>query len=72
MNNLLSLEVTNRKNPVFILSTHSPILMCLPEAKLLRMTEDTIEQTTPEETSHFQMTKYILNNKEKFFRSLRG
>lgn len=56
----------------FILSTHSPILMCLPEAKPLRMTEDSIEQTTPEETSHFQMTKYILNNKEKFFRSLRG
>lgn len=50
----------------FILSTHSPILMLIPTAKLLYMDENSISETTAEQTSHFKLTKQILNNSEEF------
>ena len=50
----------------FILSTHSPILMLIPNAKLLYMNENSILETTAEQTSHFKLTKQILNNSEEF------
>lgn len=54
----------------FILSTHNPMLMCIPGCKLLEMTEKSIHETTPEHTSHYELTKYFLNNKEKVLRNL--
>lgn len=50
----------------FILSTHSPILMLIPTAKLLFMDENSISEITAEQTSHFKLTKQILNNSDEF------
>lgn len=54
----------------FILSTHNPMLMCIPHCKLLEMTKDSIKETVPEQTGHYILTKYFLNNKEAVLRNL--
>lgn len=54
----------------FIISTHNPMLMSIPGAKLLYMTTDEIKRVAPEETPHFQLTKYFLNNPEGFVNKL--
>lgn len=52
----------------FILSTHSPILMLIPSAKLLYLDENSISKIDAEQTPHFKLTKQILNNSEEFLK----
>ncbi len=54
----------------FILSTHNPMLMCIPNCKLLEMTESELKETIPERTSHYEITRSFLNKKEKFLADL--
>lgn len=53
----------------FIIATHSPILMTLPNSQLYEF-GDTIEETSFEETEHFTIMKQFLNNPEAFTRFL--
>ena len=66
----LILEKQKRYNAQFIISTHSPILMCTPNSKLLELTDDKIQEVNVEDTTHYQLTKYILNNKKGFLEKL--
>lgn len=50
----------------FIISTHSPILMLTPNAKLYEITDCSLQVTSPKQTAHFSVTKRILNNPEEF------
>lgn len=52
----------------FIISTHSPILMLLQNSTLINMTESQITTKSACETSHFLLTKQILNNHEEFIK----
>ena len=54
----------------FIVATHSPILMTFPGATILNLDTDTIHETTLEETSHFQLTRGILDFPEKYWQHL--
>ncbi len=56
---------------VFI-ATHSPILMTYPGARLLAMTEGRIAETRLEDTSHYRITRGILEHPERYWRHLRG
>jgi len=56
---------------VFI-ATHSPILMTFPGATLLEIREDEIVETRLEETSHYQVTRGILDHPERYWKHLRG
>jgi predicted ATPase len=56
---------------VFI-ATHSPILMTFPGATLLEIREDEIVETRLEETSHYQVTRGILDHPERYWKYLRG
>ena len=49
----------------FIISTHSPILMAFPGAKILELTERGITPTCYQDTEHYQVTKRFLDNPEK-------
>ena len=49
----------------FIISTHSPILMAFPGAKILELTERGIKPTCYQDTEHYQVTKRFLDNPEK-------
>ncbi|GGE70058.1 AAA family ATPase [Priestia taiwanensis] len=54
----------------FIIATHSPILMAYPEATLYNLTENGIEETTLEETSHFSLMKQFVNDKDRLLHHL--
>jgi len=53
----------------FIIATHSPILMTLPNATIYQFSE-TIQKVNYEETEHFTILKNFLNNPEAFLRHL--
>lgn len=53
----------------FIIATHSPILMTLPNATIFQFS-DTIQQVKYDETEHFTIMKNFLNNPEAFLRYL--
>jgi predicted ATPase len=51
----------------FILATHSPILMGIPNAQILQIADGKIEPIELEDTDHFKITKTFLNNRRAFF-----
>lgn len=53
----------------FIIATHSPILMTLPNATIFQF-GDQIEKVNYEDTEHFTVLKNFLNNPEAFLRHL--
>jgi predicted ATPase len=53
----------------FIIATHSPILMTLPNATIFQFGEN-IEKVNYEETEHFSILKNFLNNPDAFLRHL--
>jgi len=54
----------------FIVATHSPILMGYPEATIFVVDEQGLHKTMYEETEHYQLTKYFLDNKNKVLKDL--
>lgn len=54
----------------FIIATHSPILLGYPEATIFSFDEESIEEVDYESTDHYQITKYFLDNRERFLREL--
>lgn len=54
----------------FVVSTHSPILMGYPRAKLVQLDPGGIREVVFEETDHYLVTKAFLMNPEKMLRSL--
>lgn len=54
----------------FIISTHSPILMAYPKAKMFQLTEDGMQETKLEETEHYKMTKQFFEDKERLLHHL--
>jgi len=54
----------------FIIATHSPILLGLPEAEILSFNEDRIYPIAYEDTESYQITKLFLNNREGSLKKL--
>ena len=54
----------------FIIATHSPILLTFPGAQILSFDGDALRPTSLEDTSHFQITKGILQNPAVYWRHL--
>lgn len=54
----------------FIIATHSPILMAIPNADLFEIEDGHIEQTTYEEIEHVTLTRDFLNNPKRFLQHL--
>jgi predicted ATPase len=54
----------------FILATHSPILMTYPEAEILSFDDPALPRIRLEETSHYQITKGILENPARYWKHL--
>lgn len=59
-------------NTQLFIATHSPILMTFPGAALLEVSEHGIHAVRLEDTSHYQITRSILDNPERYWRYLRG
>jgi predicted ATPase len=54
----------------FIIATHSPILLTFPGSQILSFDGDALRPTSIEETSHFQITKGILQNPAAYWQHL--
>lgn len=49
-------------NSQFIIATHSPILMAYPDADIYCVTDDGLRLINYENTDHYKLTKYFINN----------
>lgn len=54
----------------FIIATHSPILMALPMAEILLLSDGAIRPVAWDEVEHVSVTRAFLNNPESFLRRL--
>ncbi|RDW16467.1 AAA family ATPase [Oceanobacillus arenosus] len=54
----------------FIIATHSPILLGYPDATILSFDDNHIEEIDYEMTDHYKITKYFLNNRERFLKDI--
>lgn len=67
---LLQAYVASNNTQIFV-ATHSPILMTLPGARLLEIRAEGIAETRLEDTSHYQITRGILESPERYWKHLR-
>ena len=58
-------------NTQFIIATHSPILMTYPDAQLLSFDDGQVHPVALEDTTHYQITRGILQNPAAYWRHLR-
>jgi len=56
----------------FIIATHSPILLTFPGAQILSFDSDALHPIALDETSHFQITKGILQNPAVYWKHLQA
>lgn len=54
----------------FVVATHSPILLTYPGATIFSFDDGHIERIALEDTTHFQITRDILNNPDMYWRHL--
>lgn len=67
---LAEIRYLTDKNSQFIISTHSPILMAYPNAKIYEIKPDGIHSVSYKDTEHYQVTKSFLDNPERTFKYL--
>ncbi|HEX7159222.1 MAG TPA: AAA family ATPase, partial [Edaphobacter sp.] len=58
------------KDAQFIISTHSPVLLGFPKAKILSFDSAPLRWIEYEETAPLQIVRYFLNNRDEFLREL--
>ena len=59
-----------KQDSQFIIATHSPILLGLPDAEILSFDEGVIHPCEYEETESYQVTEMFINNREQLLRRL--
>lgn len=64
-------ELTRTGQTQFIIATHSPVLMTYPGASIISFDNDRLELVQYEETSHYQVTKGILENPRAYWEHLK-
>jgi predicted ATPase len=65
-------EMVDNGASQFIVATHSPILMTFPGARVVCFDEPHLPIIPLEQTSHFQLTRDILNSPARYWKHLRG
>ena len=59
-----------KKNSQFIIATHSPILMAMPESEIFEFSEKGVKKVPYKETEHYTITKAFLENPERMLKYL--
>ena len=54
----------------FIIATHSPMLICYPDADIYQFDEKGVTKTTYEQTEHFSLSKSFLDNPKLYLKHL--
>lgn len=63
-------RLARRRDVQFIIATHSPIFLTYPGAAIFSFDGESVEPTTLQQTSHYQITREILENPERYWRQL--
>jgi predicted ATPase len=56
----------------FIIATHSPVLLTFPGAQIVNFDDPTLSDVRLEDTSHYQITRGILDCPERYWQHLRS
>jgi predicted ATPase len=56
----------------FVVATHSPVLLTMPDSQILSFDGDAVRESSLEETSHYQITRGILENPSLYWKHLRA
>ncbi len=64
-------ELVTSGGTQFIIATHSPVLLTFPEADIVSLDEVPLRSVRLEDTSHYQITRGILEEPERYWRLLR-
>ena len=56
----------------FIISTHSPIIMAYPNAKIIQLTEEGMQEMALEETGHYKIMKQFFEDRDRLLHHLLG
>lgn len=67
---LMEIERCVKEESQFIIVTHSPILLGLPDAELLSFDDGTIHPCEYEDTDSYRVTEMFINHREQMLRSL--
>ncbi len=65
-------ELCRSQEVQMIIATHSPIMLTFPGATLLSFDRGRIEPVSLDETSHYQVTRGILENPELYWRHMQA
>jgi predicted ATPase len=69
---LLEIVGCAREDSQFIIVTHSPILLGIPEAEIFSFDGGEIHPCEYEETDSYQVTEMFINNREQILKKLLG
>ena len=61
-----------RKDSQFIIATHSPMLLCFPDAEIYRITEQGMDSVRFRDTDHYRTTVRFLQNPESAIEDILG
>jgi predicted ATPase len=64
-------ELADAGRAQFIIATHCPILLTFPQADIISFDEAPLRRVTLEETSHYRITRGILEAPARYWRRLR-
>jgi predicted ATPase len=65
-------ELVETGRTQFIIATHSPVLLTFPEADIVSLDHLPLRSVRLEDTSHYQITRGILETPERYWRLLRN
>jgi predicted ATPase len=63
-------ELVRAGKSQFVIATHSPILLTFPDADIVSFDEAPLRSVRLEETSHYQITRGILEDPQSYWRHL--
>lgn len=66
----LMADLAREREVQFIIATHSPILLTYPDAEIVSFDRPHLATIRVEDTSHFQITRDILQNPKRYWRHL--
>lgn len=69
---LMEIYECMKKGSQFIIVTHSPILLGIPDAEILTFDDGFVHTCTYEETDSYQVTEMFVNNREQILYRLLG
>lgn len=69
---LLEIVSCSRDGAQFIIVTHSPILLGIPDAEILSFDNGLLHPITYEETDSFQVTEMFINHRQRILHQLLG